>query len=124
MSEPTTESVPGDVPSGTDYRLEYSESHIAWPRQQFTPEITVSRAHTGGGVHWEFTIEWKELGKRLVPLVRMFNDSWAAYLEIPALFVALAEQHDTYISPDDMAALLDRLGFHNATHEWATGAHA
>lgn len=118
----------------TSSRLTYIVSHEAhYASVVDGQEINVSRQalnDVGGddGVHWEFTIRWHVFDKgtareRSVPRVEMFDDSWQAFLEAPALFAELAARADADpgfhrtppVSPPDIAAMLDELGFIDRT---------
>jgi hypothetical protein len=73
------------------------------------------------GVYWEFGFEWHDLPSHGdTPQLRMFDDSWAAFAEVPELFAALARRHtadgnNVSMPPAAVAALLDSLGFTDVT---------
>ena len=78
-----------------DCRLAYIVSHEAWyarsmPDRQ--PEMSVMAAAEGGGCAWEFTITEADFENRgMHPIsVRLFDDAFAAFAQIPEFFAALA----------------------------------
>lgn len=98
-------------------------SHEAWysdtrPRQE--PEIMLGFYDVpGGGSPGEFALRWYPLGKdRLVARLEIYQDSWIAFRELDTrtgLLAALAEYGDELPQPEDMKALLLRLGFEDIT---------
>lgn len=114
-------------------RLTYTISHEAWywdtvPRDNNeTAEITVHREalSSGGshdGVHWEFTISWRDLGGvGPCPKVGVFDDAFAAFTEIPEFFAGL-EKLTSPIMPEHVVALLDSLDFTDVTERERAGA--
>jgi hypothetical protein len=63
-------------------------------RHQAEHVIHVSRPADGGGVEWEFRIEWSVLLGRPAVRVMLYDDAWRAFVEIPGFFRWLASQHD------------------------------
>lgn len=74
------------------------------------PEVIVmaSAKGSGGGVAWEFGVTdgASRIGRGLE--LRMWDDAWAAFAQLPDFFAALAAGE--VASLDDVRALLDRLG--------------
>lgn len=98
------------LPEGT--RLAYIISHEAWyaryPDIVRNPDINIMAAHKDGGVAWEFTVEEIELGGRPVIRVKVFDDAFAAFTQIPEFFTRLATGATTTL--DDVRELLDCMG--------------
>jgi hypothetical protein len=75
------------------------------------PSITVMSSHTGrgGGVSWEFqVVDRSERIGQLALRVEIFDDAWAAFVEVPEIFAAMAA--GTVKSLNDLRTLLDGLG--------------
>lgn len=72
------------------------------------PSINIF-ASRGGGVSWEFSVtdHTARLGQRALK-VEIFDDAWAAFADLPELFVAMADGEIE--SLDELRTLLDRLG--------------
>lgn len=108
-------------------RLSYVISHEAYYRSVIDGrEINVQREALTkdghhDGVHWEFGFEWHDLPSHGDAVqLKMFDDAWQAFSEIPELFAALARRHtgpDGTVSmpPAAVAALLDEHGFTDTT---------
>lgn len=98
-----------------DTHLAYTVSHEAWyattPGVVDGPEIGIaaSAEGTGGGVAWEFAVEEVDLGGHGKAIrLRIFDDAFAAYSQIPEFFTALGSEKIG--SLDEVRDLLDRLG--------------
>jgi hypothetical protein len=97
-----------------DTHLAYVVSHEAWYGTRDIvrrPQINVAAsAHgSGGGVRWEFTVEEVDLGSHGKPIrLKIFDDAFAAFAEIPEFFASLNE--DGAGALDDVRHLLDSLG--------------
>ena len=95
-----------------DSRLAYIVSHEAWYARSMPdgqPEMSVMAAADGGGVAWEFTVEEVELGPPRPALrIKVFDDAFAAFTQIPEFFAALAT--GDYTTLDAVRSLLDGLG--------------
>jgi hypothetical protein len=95
-----------------DCHLAYIVSHEAWYAHAVAdrrPEISVTAAADGGGCAWEFTVEEVDLGASGPAIrVKVFEDAFAAFAQIPEFFAALAaEKTDTL---DGVRSVLDRIG--------------
>ena len=96
-----------------DTHLAYSVFHEAWyasvPGNVRQPEIGVaaSAEGSGGGVAWEFAVEEVDLSPTAIR-VRVFDDAFAAFAEMPEFFAALAAEKITTLA--QVRELLDRLG--------------
>jgi hypothetical protein len=96
--------------------LAYIVMHEAWyassPGIVDHPEISVSASFTGngGGSAWSFGIEEVELGLRIGPAIRVkvFDDAFPAFVQIPEFFAALASGQVTMLR--DVRSVLDRMG--------------
>lgn len=71
------------------------------------PELMVAASGNGGGCKWEFSVVEKNLGGPTVQ-VRMFGDSFDAYVSIPAFFSALEREQPSTL--DEVRQILDDLG--------------
>jgi hypothetical protein len=92
-----------------DTHLAYIVSHEAWYyRGDGKPSLSVSASANGGGVAWEFEIEEMELGGKPVTRVKVFDDAYAAFAQVPELFAALADGAGTTLTA--CRGLLDMLG--------------
>lgn len=100
-----------------DTHLAYIVSHEAWyakgagigDRREIN--ISASAEGSGGGVAWEFSVEEVDLGQsRPVPALRVkvFDDAFAAFAQIPEFFATLAAQAPASLR--DVTALLDYMG--------------
>ena len=102
-------------------RLAFVISHEAWYWKAAKPpetvyEIDVQRRYDGGGVEWEFSVVWERLGTpELCMCLRIWDDAFEAFIDIPAFFVALAELRAPTPGPDVIAGLLLSLGFEDVT---------
>lgn len=81
-----------------DTHLAYIVSHEAyyWNASKLpgdNPHLNVSASAkgSGGGAAWEFEIEEMELGGKPVTRLKIFEDGYAAFAQVPELFAALAD---------------------------------
>lgn len=98
-----------------DTHLAYTVWHEAWyadlnriPGEEPHLMVAASAEGSGGGVAWEFQIDGYQLGREPVTRVKMFDDAYAAFAQMPEFFAVLAEQ--TPQTLDDVRAILDALG--------------
>jgi hypothetical protein len=98
-----------------DCHLAYIVSHEAWywdasraPGENPHLSVSASGKGSGGGVAWEFDIEEMELGGKPVTRVKVFDDAYAAFAQVPELFAALADGGGTTLAA--VRDLLDMLG--------------
>jgi hypothetical protein len=120
MTDPTTTT---DQKLTTDpgFRLDYIVTDEAWYSRvsgidRDEPSITVSKSADGGfGCAWEFTIadKRKALGGRAGVQVQVFDDAFAAFVELAPLFATLAAERPNTL--DQVRVLLDELGLVDAT---------
>lgn len=97
-----------------DTHLAYTVWHEAWyadasrtPGEQ--PHLMVSASGDDeGGVAWEFQIDDYELGNAPVTRVKIFEDAYAAFADMPEFFAALAERRP--VTLDEVREILDGLG--------------
>lgn len=110
----------------SESRLSYVISHEAHYKSVVKGrEINVQRealTEDGhhDGVHWEFGFEWHDFGSRGDAVqVKLFDDAWVAFSEIPEFFQALARRCTSEgmasMPPAAVAALLDEHGFTDIT---------
>lgn len=67
----------------------------------------------------EIVISWKWLNNSISCEILMFDSSWSAFKKCPELFLALAElkNEDSSPEPDDVCAVLKKLGFKDKTQK-------
>jgi hypothetical protein len=108
-AESTEHAIPRDA------AFTYVISHEAWYSGVVKGrEINVQAAHEEGGVYWEFSVEEVDLGQQQPSIrVKVFDDAFAAFAQIPAFFAALAA--DQVASLAGVVAVLDRLGAADVT---------
>jgi hypothetical protein len=97
--------------------LDFNEAFPALSRNEH--EFGVSSSYDDGGCDWEFVVaEVPSANGGVIGIqVRVFDDAWVAYSEIPEFFSGLADlgHHATL---DDVKALCARLGYHDRTGEY------
>jgi hypothetical protein len=97
------------LPEGTHFAYTVT-SEAWWFRGGEAPNVMVaaSAKGQGGGVAWEFSIDEIELGGKPVTQVKVFDDAYAAFTQIPEFFAALADEAPATVAA--VVALLDQLG--------------
>lgn len=77
-----------------DTHLAYTVTHEAWYARSLPDdrrEINITASAPGGGVAWEFTVEEVDLGSHGPAIrVKVFDDAFAAFAQIPQFFANLA----------------------------------
>jgi hypothetical protein len=68
-----------------------------------------------GGTSGEFSIKWRELGNRMVPYLKAFDDSWSALHNFSDVIAALAKLDATNPTVDQVASVLVKCGVKDAT---------
>lgn len=68
-----------------------------------------------GGTSGEFSIKWRELGNRLVPYLKAFDDSWSALHKFSDVVAALATLDAKNPTVNQVAAVLLKCGVIDAT---------
>ena len=108
-------------------RLVYIVSHEAfyWAAtndENHVASVTVQREALTDegehdGCHWEFSIDWIDLGGKAVPQLAMFDDSWQAFIEpeMVSFFRTLGEWDNQNVTPGKVTMFLDTLGFTDTT---------
>jgi hypothetical protein len=95
-----------------DCHLAYIVTREAWYANALPdrhPEINVLAAAEGGGCAWEFTVEEVDLGHRDPAVrVKVFDDAFAVFAQIPEFFAALAAAKVTTL--DEVRSVLDGMG--------------
>lgn len=71
--------------------------------------------HPEGGSSGEMQMEWQELGRDLVPQLKVYDDSWSALGLFPDLIQELAQRDGQNITEDEFCSILDKLGFKDLT---------
>ncbi|MGS2645902.1 hypothetical protein [Streptosporangium sp. G12] len=90
-----------DLPN--DCYLTYVISHEAWyakvPGVIDVPRLSIVASSRGGGCAWEFIAEEADLGPQRPSIrLRIFNDSFAAFEQIPEFFKAISEAKPTTLA--------------------------
>lgn len=96
-----------------DTRLAYIVCQEAWyakaPGNDRGPELNITASARDGGVAWEFSVKEKVLGRRPVAYLKMFDDAFDAFEQVPEFFRALAKRgHDVTLA--EIRSILDSLG--------------
>jgi hypothetical protein len=93
------------------YSLNYVVPHEAfYCRVVNDVSVTVQKSADDGGCAWEFSVvEHPRIGIR----VEVFDDAFAAFVEVPEFFTALAQSRRSNL--DSVREILDDLGFEDAT---------
>ena len=97
-----------------DTHLAYIVSHEAWyartPGVVDGPSVSVSASAegSGGGVAWEFVTEEIVLSGKPVIRVKIFDDAFDAFAQIPQFFTTLAKEGIGSLSA--VRDLLDEMG--------------
>lgn len=99
--------------------LGYSATRETWHHRHstFPGDVNVLMVglygQTGGGCRWEFAIDEEDAGGRCLR-VKIYDEAWAAFTEVPEFFAALAELGRGAMT-EDVVPVLDRLGFRDMT---------
>lgn len=98
-----------------DCHLAYVVSHEAWywnaaKGTDSKPHLNVqaSAKGTGGGVAWEFDVSEHFLGGEYCTRIEMFDDSYAAFADIPEFFALMREHQPGMLR--EVRGILDGLG--------------
>lgn len=96
-----------------DCRLTYWMRQETWYDRDIRnpgdrPTIQIVAAADGGGCAWEFDIEEHDFRSHTAVRLRIFQDAWAAFVEVPELFAALAAEQPTTLAA--VRAILERIG--------------
>lgn len=98
-----------NLPEGSHFA--YIIPHEAYYRDVVAnsqPSIYIMAAANEGGVMWEFDVEEHRFGGKTVLFLRMFDESWVAFIQIPEFFTMLREQRPTSLVK--LRVLLNELG--------------
>lgn len=76
------------LPEGTHLAYHVMNEAWYWTHRTDAPNVMVqaSAEGNGGGVAWKFRLEEIELGGVAHVHLQMFDDSWAAFTQIPEFF--------------------------------------
>lgn len=94
----------------------------AWYAEANQPTPWADEVHVGieraDGSGSGFSIAWYPLSRNLVvPKLEVFNDAWAVLAEAEDLVRALGDLDDQSPGPEIICAMLEQLGFEDATPE-------
>lgn len=104
-----------------DCFLAYVISHEAWYANVIDGrEILISAESRGGGVAWELKAEEVNVGGKPTVRLSIFSDAFDAFVQVPEMFQAIAEQ-GRFQRLEDLAAVLDRLGAQDVTKRTEPG---
>jgi hypothetical protein len=97
-----------NLPEGAS--LTYTVMHEAWFKSVLDGEryLMVHASARGGGCHWEFQVVEGEISPHPSTRVKIFDDAYAAFTQIPEFFAALTAEAPGTL--DGVRAILDRLG--------------
>lgn len=94
-----------------DCTFTYVVSKEAWYASALIdelPSLNISAESDGGGVKWEFNVQEHQLGGKPCLRLRVFDDAFEAFNDIPEFFTALHQERPTTL--DGLRALLAKLG--------------
>ncbi len=108
---------------GKDARRGYHDLTNAWYRKELgdkTHEIMFGIYHDedgkgNGGTSGEIEMEWEELGKKVVPQMSAYDDSWKVLYSFQDVMAELAKVDSENITPEVFCKILDSCGFINLT---------
>lgn len=106
-----------------EYEKGYCLSHKRWPDQLFdgeTARIMIGLYSDQGG-NGEMAISWLDIGdNKPIPRLEVFSDGWQLLYQIaPELLPRLVELAKPGLlgpEPDEVAAVLDSIGFRDMTY--------
>ncbi len=78
-------------------------------------EVNFGMYYPEGGTAGEMSVRWKELGKKSVPQLQVFDDAWETLASFSDLLPMLAEVNDENITPVQFCEILKRAGFTDLT---------
>jgi hypothetical protein len=95
----------------------YYRSIKAWyaKANDYPMEITFGMFEKGDGTSGEMSVRWEELGGKIVPCFRCFDDGWSALSLFTDLIKKMGEVDNENISEADFAKMLDECGFEDLT---------
>ena len=101
-----------------DTRFAYAVTHEAWYctaiRTHDRQSVLIQAAADGGGVAWEFIVEQVEhfqidnLGCGPALRLKMFDDAWDAFVQVPEFFSALQAKRPQHLTA--LREILDEIG--------------
>ena len=74
-----------------------------------------------GGTSGEMVMLWSELGGKLVPCLRVYDDAWSTLAHLSELVMAMGEIDDQNVSPAAFCAMLLDFGFKDLTQRVRSG---
>jgi hypothetical protein len=78
-------------------------------------EIYIGDYSDDDGCSGEFNIEWEHVGNNIYPRLKMFDDSWKMFNEMPELFQELAKHDNESFTVDQCVEMLLKLGYEDQT---------
>lgn len=108
------ETAPAELAMPDGCFFAYVISKEAWYADVVrAPEVNVSASAEDGGVAWEFSVEEVDLGSHTAIRVKVFDDAFAAFEQVPGFFAALAAEKPLTLA--EIVGILDRLGARDTT---------
>lgn len=78
-------------------------------------DIQFGLYHDDGSTTGKMTVEWHELGGKLVPRLVAFDDAWRVLADMPDVTALLGELHGQNVTPQRFAEQLLSLGLTDIT---------
>lgn len=69
----------------------------------------------GGGTSGEFSFQWVNLGDKLLPQLKVFDDAWSALWQFKDLLEIMAHIDSSNITEIELCAILDSLEIKDIT---------
>jgi len=91
----------------------YGKENLA--RSEKIDSVTMGFYCEDGGTSGEFTIVWIELGGRIVPQLRAFDDSWSALWGFRDVLEEMSNRDDENITPKQLCEILIKCGVKDNT---------
>lgn len=96
-------------------RAYYRFSKSWYAKEGEVVEVAVGLYHEGGGCSGEFTFAWEVLAGKPTPVLRAYDDGWAALMEFQDLLQSMAELDGMDTSEEEFCKVLDSLGIEDWT---------
>jgi hypothetical protein len=94
-------------------RAWYGKSILA--HSENLDEVTFGYYGEAGDTIGEITVEWRMLGRELVPCLTVFDDAWYSLSQFQDVLAAMAQVDDRKIRPEQFCQILEACGFKDQT---------
>jgi len=105
-----------------DVRRGFSHLSRAWygrdtlaRRGGYVDEVTFGLYHERGGTRGEMSMRWVVIDREAVPILRAYDDAWAALAGFSDVIGYLATRDDDNMTPAEFCEALLALGFRDRT---------